>query len=640
MAAYPLGAHVIDGGVNFAVAAPHAERVELCLFEGERERRLAMQSDAGVWHCFVPDMEPGQVYGYRVHGPFAPDRGHRFNPELVLLDPYAREIVGDYHGQDGAFRARVCEDRYDWGADTPPRTAPEDTVLYEVHVKGFTRKMAAVPEALRGTYAGLASEAALDHLQQLGVTAVSLLPVHQRADEPRLLKLGLSNYWGYSTIGFFAPEQRYWSRQAGSTAADELRDAIKALHAAGIEVILDVVYNHTAELDELGPTLCFRALDNALYYHLASDAALYENWTGCGNTLDLSQPRVLQLVMDSLRYWVQAFHVDGFRFDLATILGRSREGFSSRAAFFAAVAQDPVLARVKLIAEPWDIGPHGYQLGRFPAGWMEWNDQFRDTMRGFWLRGDVSLGRFALRFAGSSDIFETPGRTPSASVNFICAHDGFTLRDLVSYNDKHNEANGEHNRDGHAHNLSWNCGVEGLSDDPAVNELRLRLQRAMLATLVFAHGTPMLLAGDEIGHSQHGNNNAYCQDNDLTWLDWPNADRTLLDFTARLVALRRHYPSLRRDRWHEPIAWLGQDGHPLAHQHWSDLNHRAIAIHMGECLLMVNAGPHDLAFALPPGAWTIQLNSAEPGAPPMTYEARAMISARTVLLAVTQSTKL
>ncbi|MFP5394380.1 MAG: glycogen debranching protein GlgX, partial [Gammaproteobacteria bacterium] len=547
MAAYPLGAHCIDGGVNFALVAPHAERVELCLFDAagshETARIALADCDAGVWHGFVPGLAAGQVYGYRVHGADDPARGLRFNPALVVLDPYARDIVGQYRGQDGALKARVTEDAHDWGEDRPPRVAPADTVLYETHVKGFTRLLDGVPDELRGTYAGLASEAALAHLERLGATSVSLLPVHHRADEPRLLQHGLSNYWGYSTIGYFAPEPRYWSGRAGTTPASELRDAIKALHARGIEVILDVVYNHTAELDELGPTLSMRAIDNPLYYYLRpDDAALYENWTGCGNTLNLSEPRVLQLVMDSLRHWVQAYHVDGFRFDLAPVLGRDARRFSNRAAFFAAVRQDPVLAQVKLIAEPWDIGPDGYQLGRFPAGWLEWNDRFRDTMRAFWLRGDVSLGAFAQRFAGSSDLFEVPGRTVAASVNFICAHDGFTLADLVSYDHKHNEANGENNRDGHAHNLSWNCGVEGPTCDADVLALRARLQRALLATLVFAHGTPMLLGGDEIGHSQGGNNNAYCQDNATTWLDWPGADHALAAFVARLLALRKRYP--------------------------------------------------------------------------------------------------
>ena len=638
MAAYPLGAHLAKGGINFALVAPHAERVELCLFDaaGDHEtgRIEVADCDTGVWHVHVPGLNAGQVYGYRVHG-----EGPRFNPALVLLDPYAREIVGQYRGQDGSLLARVTAEQFDWGDDRPPRTPASSTILYEAHVKGFTRQLDAVPEALRGTYAALASDAALDHLQALGVTAVSLLPVHQRADEPRLLRQGLSNYWGYSTIGFFAPEPRYWSGRAGTTPASELREAVKALHARGIEVILDVVYNHTAELDEAGPVLSMRAIDDALYYHLQPEG-LYENWTGCGNTLNLSEPRVLQLVMDSLRYWVREFHVDGFRFDLAPVLGRDAGGFSPKAAFFAALRQDPVLADVKLIAEPWDIGPHGYQLGQFPAGWMEWNDQYRDTMRAFWLRGDVSLGRFAQRFAGSSELFEKAGRKPSASVNFICAHDGFTLRDLVSYNDKHNEANGEGNRDGHSHNLSWNCGVEGASDDAAVLALRARLQRALLATLVFAHGTPMLLSGDELGHSQGGNNNAYCQDNATTWIDWPGADRELFAYTARLIALRRRHAALRRTEWRQPIAWLGVDGQPLAHESWNDPSARCIGIRMGDCLLLVNADATEVRFVLPPGRWTVEIDSSDPKQSSYIAETCATISARAVLLAVDQSTKL
>ncbi len=632
MAAYPLGASCQEGGVNFALAAPNAESVELCLFDaaGAHETaRVPMRGfEAGVWHGFVPGLAAGQVYGYRVSG-----QGAHFNPALVVLDPYAREIVGDYRGQSGSLRARVTDERFDWGGDCAPRTAIAATVLYETHVKSFTRQLDGVTPELRGTYAGMAEPAALDYLDQLGVTAVSLLPLHQRADEPRLLGLGLSNHWGYSTIGFFAAEPRYWSGRAGTTPAQELRQMVKALHGRGIEVILDVVYNHTAELDEEGPALSMRAIDNALYYHLREDGK-YQNWTGCGNTLNLSEPRVLQLVMDSLRYWVQEFHIDGFRFDLAPVLGRDSEGYAKRAAFFAAVAQDPVLAQVKLIAEPWDIGPGGYQLGHFPAGWLEWNDKYRDTMRAFWLGFDATLGQFAQRFAGSSDLFESPGRRPSASVNFICAHDGFTLHDLVSYSERHNEANGEHNRDGHGHNLSWNCGMEGATDDAAILALRRALQRALLATLVFSNGTPMLLAGDELGHSQGGNNNAYCQDNAGTWIEWAGADRALSTYTARLIALRKRYPALQRNDWSAPLEWIGTDGGAPS---WHDPGRRAIGIVLGDCLLLVNAGADTARFQLPPGEWEVQLDSAMPAAPAYRLEACATISARTVLLAVIQS---
>ncbi len=641
-AGYPIGAHCVAAGANFALVAPHADAVELCLFDASgsvEQQRMPMPGNAnGVWHGFVEGAGAGQVYGYRVHGPFDPESGARFVPDLVLLDPYARDIVGNYQGQHAAFKARLVDGSYDWGQDRHPRIPAAESVLYELHVKGFTRLLQAVPEALRGTYAGLAHPAALDRIQALGVTAVSLLPLQQRADESRLLGMGLSNYWGYSTIGFFAPEPRYWSGRAGTTCASELRDAVKALHARGIEVILDVVYNHSGELDEAGPTLSFRGIDNALYYHLdPRNRAMYENWTGCGNTLNLSEPRVLQLVMDSLRYWVTEFHVDGFRFDLAPVMGRDADAFSRLSPFFAALHQDPVLSGVKLIAEPWDVGPGGYQLGNFPDGWLEWNDRYRDTMRAFWLRRDVTRGQFALRFAGSSDLFERAGRLPAASVNFICAHDGFTLRDLVSYNDKHNLANGENNRDGHGHNLSWNCGAEGDTLDATVLALRARLQRAMLATLIFSHGTPMLLAGDDIGHTQRGNNNAYCQDNDTTWLDWANADAALHGYVAQLIALRKRYPALRRQHWQEPINWFGTEGASLSDQEWNAGG--ALGIRLGgagghACLLLVNPEPHAIAFTLPPGRWRLLLDSAAPQAPARELAGTATVDERAVWLAL------
>ncbi|MES2902413.1 MAG: glycogen debranching protein GlgX [Pseudomonadota bacterium] len=643
--AYPLGAHCSAAGVNFALVAPAASKVELCLFDaaGQVEMaRLPLALRSGdVWHGQLEGAGAGLVYGYRVHGPSDPAHGARFDPELVLLDPYARDVVGSYHGQHGALRARVTDDSFDWGRDVAPRTALADTVIYELHVKGFTRLMTAVPEPLRGTYAGLAHAAALDHLQALGVTAVSLLPLHLRADESRLAALGLSNYWGYSSIGFFAPEPRYWSGRAGSTPASELRTMVAALHERGIEVILDVVYNHTGELDEAGPTLSLRGIDNALYYHLdPADPSQYRNWTGCGNTLNLSEPRVLQLVMDSLRYWVTHFHVDGFRFDLAPALARNAAGFDPHAAFFAALLQDPVLAGVKLIAEPWDVGPDGYQLGHFPEGWLEWNDQYRDTMRRFWLSGDVTLGQFALRFAGSSDLFQPSGRQISASVNYIAAHDGFTLRDLVSYNQRHNHANGEDNRDGHGHNLSWNCGVEGASADPKVQQLRLRLQRAMLATLFLSHGTPMLLAGSELGHTQGGNNNAYCQDNAISWLNWEEADHALIDFVARLTRLRRAYPALRRCQWDTPVEWRSAEGAALDHDDWNRSGD-TLAIRLGEpdaqCLLLINAGIDASVFSLPAGAWDVLLDSSDPAAPARQLESRATVPARAVLLTVDRS---
>jgi glycogen operon protein len=677
-APYPLGAHWDGRGVNFALVAPHAQSVELCLFDpgGSQElARLRMPArEDGVWHGYLDAAAPGQVYGYRVAGSYAPQQGQRFNPNKVLLDPYARAVVGEYRAQPGfqghasgaadqpdpfdnaaiALKAQVVHEAYDWGVDAPPRVAPPDTILYEVHVKGFTKLHPDVPASLRGSYAGLAQPAVLDYLQRLGVTTLSLLPIHARADEMRVQHMGLSNYWGYSSIGFFAPEHRYWSGQAGSTPIAEFRDMVKALHGRGIEVVLDVVYNHTAETDESGPTLSFRGIDNALYYHLqAEDPALYENWTGCGNCLNLAAPRVLQLVMDSLRYWVEEMHVDGFRFDLAPILARDTRGFSGAAAFLAAVRQDPVLARVKLIAEPWDIGPGGYRLGQFPAGWLEWNDKYRDTMRAFWLQPGEQIGavgQFARRFAGSSDVFQHDARLPTASVNFVTAHDGFTLRDLVTYNQKHNEANGEQNRDGHQHNLSWNCGVEGATEDSDVLRLRARLQRALMATLFFSQGTPMLLAGDDIGHSQLGNNNAYCQDNAVCWLDWQRADHALAAFTGKLTALRRRYRALRRPSWydgavqadgHPDITWIKADGGALDQAAWSDSGH-CIGIRMSAemdgqagdetCLLLVNAEPQAVAFTLPPGTWRALMNSAFPDLPPHAASAKVEVPAHALLL--------
>ena len=678
---YPLGAHWTGSGVNFALVAPHAQSVHLCLFDTdgvlELARMLLPACEDGVWHGYLDGAAPGQVYGYRVDGPYAPQRGKRFNPNKVLLDPYARMVVGEYRAQQGfqdralgpefepnhgpdpfdnaaiALKALVVHEPYDWGLDAPPRVAPTDTILYELHVKGFSKLHPDVPAALRGSYAGMAHPAVLDYLVQLGITTVSLMPVHFRADEMRLQQMGLSNYWGYSSIGFFAPETRYWSGQAGTTPISEFRDMVKALHGRGIEVVLDVVYNHTAETDEFGPTLSFRGIDNELYYHLQPDnPGQYENWTGCGNSLNLAEPRVLQLVMDSLRYWVQEMHVDGFRFDLAPELARTRQGFSSSAAFLAALRQDPVLARVKLIAEPWDIGPGGYQLGNFPPGWYEWNDKYRDTMRAFWLHHGLqspphsaSLGEFARRFAGSSDVFQKNMRLPTASVNFITAHDGFTMRDLVSYNQKHNEANGEDNRDGHHHNLSWNCGVEGATDNTEVLQLRSRLHRAMLATLFFSQGTPMLLAGDEIGHSQHGNNNAYCQDNALCWLDWRHADRSLFEFTSELIALRRRFPTLRHVGWYDgtaqadgkpDIMWLRPDGAPLDEASWSRCG--AIGIRLGAdpgaepCLLLVNAQPEPVDFVLPDGRWRALFNSAGPAVPPPETDGSIVVPAHAVLM--------
>jgi glycogen operon protein len=624
--AWPLGASCDAEGVNVAVFSEHAQAIELCVFDAQGRDLLWSQPLPGrsgdVHHGRLAGAGPGLVYALRAHGPWQPEAGHRFDAGKLLLDPYAREILGDVAS---GLKARVVEAR---APDDAPRlaTPPEESILYELHVKGFTRLHPGVPEALRGSYAGLASDAAIAHLQRLGVTAVSLLPVQQRVDEARLLRLGLSNYWGYNTIGYFAVEPRLASGAGGLAPRDEFRAMVRRLHAAGIEVILDVVFNHTAESDESGPTLSFRGLDNASYYRLRRDApALYENPSGCGNALDLRHPRVLQLVMDALRYWAGEMGVDGFRFDLAPVLAREPAAFDPNAAFFRAVAQDPLLARVKLIAEPWDVGPDGYRLGQFPRGWLEWNDRFRDAARAFWLGHDTTRGEFARRLAASADVFEQRARAPCASVNYVTAHDGFTLRDLVSHERRHNEANGEGNRDGHAHNLSRNGGVEGESADPAVNALRGRLQRALLATLLLAEGTPMLCAGDELGHGQGGNNNAYCQDNATSWIDWAEADAALIDYTAHLVALRRRLQPMGT-RWHRglPVVgdkvdldWLQPDGSALAEADWRDAEARVLGARIGApgrgdtpLLLLFNASVEEHAFRLPAGRWNVLLEGA------------------------------
>lgn len=666
---WPLGAHWDGQGINFAVFSDHAQGIDLCLFDDAGLQQLSRTAlparTQQVWHGYLPGAQPGLVYGLRARGLWQPERGQRFNPNKLLLDPYAREIVGRFDWDDPHFggdrqrplemdlrdngaqalKARVVHDRFDWGDDAPPGTPLADTVLYEVHVKGFTRLHPGVPEAQRGTYAGLASDAAIAHLQRLGVTAVSLLPVHQALDEERLVRMGLRNYWGYNTLGFFCPSPALAS--PGASARDEFRTMVRRLHAAGLEVILDVVYNHSAETDEHGPTIHFRGLDNAAWYRLRpDDPALYVNDTGTGNTLNLGHPRVLQLVMDSLRFWVSEMHVDGFRFDLAPVLGRGRNsggGFDADAAFFHAIAQDPLLSTVKLIAEPWDIGFGGYQLGQFPNGWAEWNDRFRDTARSFWLRGETTRGELAQRLCGSSDVFQVRGRMPAESVNFIVAHDGFTLADLVSHDRKHNEANGEGNRDGHDHNHSWNAGVEGPSDDPVVRALRGRLQRALLATLLLSQGTPMLCAGDELGHSQGGNNNAYCQDNATSWIDWSRADEALITFTAQVLALRRTHRPLA-DRWYSGVdlGWLQADGTALAGDGWGDPAQRVFGACIGEpgsgrqLLLLMNAGDTDAPFALPPGRWRMLLDtaaSALPDAAAMAHTPWPLAAHSLVLLA-------
>jgi isoamylase len=612
---YPLGATWDGLGVNFALFSAHASKVELCLFDDQGGRELERiglpEYTDEIWHGYVPDARPGTVYGYRVHGPYEPAAGHRFNHNKLLLDPYAKQMVGQLtwnpalfgyrmeSGDDLTFdqrdsapfmmKARVIDPAFTWGRERRPETAWEKTVLYEMHVKGFTMRHPGVPDRLRGTYAALTTPSVLSHIKNLGVTAVELLPIQTFIDDSYLTEKGLRNYWGYNTLSFFSPARRYAATPDFAFA--EFKEMVAHFHEAGIEVILDVVYNHTPEGNEKGPTLSFKGVDNASYYRLAPDRRYYINDTGTGNTVNLSNSRVLQLVTDSLRYWAQEMHVDGFRFDLATILAREPHGFDEDGRFLDACRQDPVLSQVKLIAEPWDCGPGGYQVGRFSPGWAEWNDRYRDTTRAFWRGEHGKLPELASRLTASADLFDKRGRKPWASVNFVTAHDGFTLNDLVSYNDKHNDANGEENRDGHSHNLSNNYGVEGATQDDEINKLRFRQMRNILATLFLSRGTPMLLAGDEFARTQNGNNNAYCQDNEISWIDWEGIDAerwNLAEFTRRMIALRRSLPMLRRGRFltGQPdeelgirdVCWLTPAGTEMSPDHWSDENARCIGV--------------------------------------------------------------
>ena len=612
---YPLGATWDGLGVNFALFSANATKVELCLYDASGTREIDRvelpEYTDEVWHGYLPDARPGTTYGYRVHGPYEPSAGHRFNPNKLLIDPYAKQLVGQLEwspalfgyrmesGDDLTFderdsapfvpKSRVIDPAFTWGRDRKPHTPWEKTVLYEAHVRGYTMRHPAVPEMYRGTYAGMASKEVVDYLRSLGITALELLPVHTFLDDSYLTEKGLRNYWGYNTIGFFAPARRYAANPEFAFA--EFKEMVAHLHEAGIELILDVVYNHTAEGNELGPTLSFKGIDNASYYRLAPDRRYYINDTGTGNTVNLSNSRVLQLVMDSLRYWAQEMHVDGFRFDLATILGREPHGFEEDGRFLDACRQDPVLSELKLIAEPWDCGPGGYQVGRFSPGWAEWNDRYRDTVRAYWKGDEGKLPELASRLTASADLFNKRGRKPWASVNFIAAHDGFTLNDLVSYDDKHNEANGEENRDGHSHNLSWNHGAEGPTDDPQIHALRFRQMRNMLATLVLSRGTPMLLAGDEFARTQDGNNNAYCQDNEISWIDWQgiDADRAeLAKFVQRLLMIRDALPMLRRGRFLtgefdeelgvKDVAWINPSGGEMTPEQWEEENARCLGV--------------------------------------------------------------
>ena len=673
----PLGATWDGHGTNFAIFSQHAVRVELCLFDdiyGKESARIALpEQTRNVWHGYLNGVGPGQLYGYRVQGRYAPREGIRFNPNKLLIDPYARAIAGridwrapifgyrlgtrtedltrDVHNSArGMPKCVVVDNDFDWSGDYPPEVPWSETIVYETHVKGISMRHPDVPEDVRGTYLGLASEPIVEHLRSLGVTAVELLPVHHFDDDKFLQDKGLSQYWGYNTLGYFAPAARYATADRGQQVA-EFKTMVKRLHAAGLEVFLDVVYNHTAEGNHLGPTLEFRGLDNPIYYSLVPDnPRYYRDYAGTGNTTNVSQSQTLKLIADSLRYWVQEMHVDGFRFDLAVVLGREPDAYDPGAGFFDILHQDPVLSRVKLIAEPWDVGEFGYQVGNFPVLWSEWNGKYRDNVRKFWKGDPGQIAEFAYRLSGSSDLYRLSGRGPSGSINFITAHDGFTLRDLVSYNDKHNDANGENNQDGANDNNSWNSGVEGQTEDPGINESRIRRQRSLLATLLLSQGVPMLLGGDEISRTQHGNNNGYCQDTEISWYDWNlNAQqRDLLEFTRGLIAFRKEHPVLRRRRYFEglflpgadikDLTWFKLDGTEIVDEQWADPETRWLCMRLaGEAidereaeggrisdetmLVLLNAHHEAQVFKLPPsdGAntcqWELLMNTEQPAAP-------------------------
>ena len=670
---YPLGASFDGYGTNFAIFSEVTEKVELCLFDaaGIETRVLLPEVDAFIWHVFLPGIQPGQRYGYRVYGPWDPSRGHRCNPNKLLLDPYAKAIEGTFDWDESVFgypfgepdarndtdsaahmpKCVVINPYFDWGVDRPPRHEYADSVIYEAHVRGLTQTHPDVPEAMRGTYSGIAHPAIIQHLTALGVTALELMPVHHFANDSTLISKGLSNYWGYNTIGFLAPDPKYSSTGTPGGQVQEFKAMVRALHEAGIEVILDVVYNHTAEGNHLGPTLSMRGIDNRAYYRVMDDdARYYMDYTGTGNTLNVRHPHTLQLIMDSLRYWVTEMHVDGFRFDLAASLARDFYEVDRLASFFELVQQDPTINQVKLIAEPWDVGPGGYQVGNFPPQWTEWNGRYRDTVRDFWRGEPATLGEFASRITGSADLYEHSARRPVASVNFVTAHDGFTLRDLVSYNEKHNASNGEENRDGESHNRSWNCGAEGPTDDSGVLEIRARQQRNFLTTMLLSQGVPMIAHGDELGRTQRGNNNVYCQDNELSWVDWSDIDQGLLEFAQAAASLRRHHPVFRRRRFFNglpvreqgsqaqpDIAWFRPDGSEMTDQDWgsgfgravsvylngqgiTDLNSRGQRVVDDSFVVCYNAHHEPIDFTMPPeglgACWELVL-STEPDRLPL-----------------------
>lgn len=652
---YPLGATWDKQGTNFAIFSENATAVELCLFsdsgDGTEAFRIPMKERTHhVWHCYIPDLKPGQLYGYRVHGPYEPHNGHRFNPKKLLIDPYAKAIAGtilwhdalfayDVNSPDGDLsfsdidsapyipKSVVIDHHFDWEDDKAPKIEYHKTIIYETHVKGFTQLHPDIPNEIRGTYMALAHPVTIQYLKDLGVTAVELMPVHHFVADRHLVEKGLTNYWGYNTIGFFAPDVRYSTASTKGTQVLEFKTMVKELHKAGIEVILDVVYNHTAEGNQLGPTLSFKGVDNAAYYRLAMDRRYYMDYTGTGNTLNAMMPHVLRLIMDSLRYWVLDMHIDGFRFDLASTLARELHEVDRLGSFFDIIHQDPIISQVKLIAEPWDIGEGGYQVGKFPPGWAEWNGKYRDCIRDYWRGADSMLGEFALRFTGSPDLYQNDYRRPTASINFITAHDGFTLNDLVSYNEKHNMENGENNNDGESHNRSWNCGAEGDSDDAEIIALRNKQKRNFLTTLFLSQGVSMLVAGDELGRTQHGNNNAYCQDNEISWINWKEADKELLSYTQRLIHFAKKHPVFNRRRWFkgepvkgiglEDIAWFKPDGEEMSEDNWNKDYAKSLAVFLnglgihsvgwkGEKIfddnfyVIFNAHYEELSFKLPP----------------------------------------